>query len=283
MISVIPIFIYFITHRNQSGFNKDYVSNAVLEYEKHGYHFGELCFQHTLALVERDDARRAGEDFRNFAQEHDFTFVQGHLSVNSSLCDKVGISELKKQLDLYHAIGIKHAVLHLDQIKKEPNLSLDEVRARNLDALRELVDHIKGRDTVICIENLRKVVPVAMSADDLLYFVNEIGTEHLGICLDTGHLNQTKTDTPEDFIQKAAAHVLAVHINGNDGTSDQHVLPFGRDTSDMLSTVRALRRSGFDGLFNLEISGERNCPIEVRGYKLDYIKLIYNFILTATD
>ena len=34
LISVIPIFIYFITHRNQNGFNKDYVSNAVLEYEK---------------------------------------------------------------------------------------------------------------------------------------------------------------------------------------------------------------------------------------------------------
>lgn len=256
---------------------------AVIEYEKHGYRFGELCFQHVLSLVGRGDVQRVGGEFMEFARSHGFAFVQGHLSVNSLPCDKVGIAELKLQLDLMRAIGIKHAVLHLDPLKNEPELPMSEVKERNLDALRELVSHVSGSDLAICIENMRRTVPVAMSADDLLYFVNAIDSKNLGICFDIGHLNQTKTESPAEFIQKTAKHLLAVHINGNDGSCDQHIIPFGRDTADILSTVRVLRRAGFDGLFNFEISGERKCPIEIRGYKLDYIRSLYEYIMRETE
>ena len=108
----------------------------------------------------------------------------------------------KKQLDLYVAMDIKYAILHCDAMTYAPELSLEEVRAANLAALRELVDYAADRGTMICLENLRKVVPVAMSADDLLYFVNNIGRDKLGICFDIGHLNQTNVNTPSEFLEK---------------------------------------------------------------------------------
>jgi len=34
IISVVPLFIYFLSNRNKKGFNKDYISNAVISYDK---------------------------------------------------------------------------------------------------------------------------------------------------------------------------------------------------------------------------------------------------------
>ena len=255
---------------------------AVLEFEKYGYNYSDLCFQHSVALVNRGDIATEGRKFKKFAEEHGVTFLQSHFSTQCYPCKKDDLEQLKKQLDLYVAMEIKYAILHCDAMTYAPELSLDEVREANLAALRELVDYAADRGTMICLENLRRVVPVAMSADDLLYFVNEIGSDRLGICLDIGHLNQTNVNTPSEFLEKVGKNLRAVHINTNDGSSDQHNMPFGRGTVDVMSFTRELRKTGFDGFYDLEIPGERSCPLEIKGYKLEYIKKVVNYIDTHT-
>ena len=267
-----------------SGFYYDLSpEDAVLEFEKHRYIYSDLCFQHTLALVNRGDVENTGRKFKDFASSHGVTFLQSHFSTLCHMCKKEDLERLKTQLDLYVAIGIKHAILHCDAMTYAPELSFEEVRAHNLEALRELVDYAGDRGTLICIENLRRVVPIAMSASDLMYFINEIGSDKLGICFDVGHLNQTGVETPAEFIKNAGNHLRAVHVNTNDGTSDQHLMPFARGTVDILSFTRELKKSGFDGLYDLELPGERSCPLEIRGYKLDYIKRVFEYIDAQTE
>ena len=47
--------------------------------------------------------------------------------------------------------------------------------------------------------------------------------------------------------------------------------------------VQALKEIGYDGLFNYEIPGERNCPLEVRNYKAIYLKQTFAYMLEQAE
>ena len=39
-----------------------------------------------------------------------------------------------------------------------------------------------------------------------------------------------------------------------------------------------MKSLGYDGLYNLEIPGEKYGSYEIRGYKLDYIKRVFEYL-----
>ena len=249
--------------------------DAVLELEKNGISYSELSDEHAAKLLERGEPVSVGAAFHKFAQAHHVVFPQGHLWLQCRLCDKEAAATLKSWLDLFEAVGIKRAVLHCDDLRENNTLTYEERMAANLPVLRELTDYIKGRELVICLENLPGFV---QNADDLLWIIHQVGSENLGICLDTGHLHLSKYPDQEAFIKKAGHHLKALHIADNEGETDQHMIPYGRGTVDIEQVVRALQEIGYNGLFNLEIPGERRCPLKVRGYKLEYIKKLFDYL-----
>lgn len=251
--------------------------DAVLEFEKHGIYYSELSDEHAAVLLSRGDPKEVGRRFREYADAHGVKFTQGHLWLRCRLCGperEKTISTLKDWLDLFYFAGVKNAVLHCDGYSFAEDTPDEEKYRANIEAIKELTGYIKGKDLTICLENLRLFV---FTADELLYVVEEVGGENIGICLDTGHLNLVGGDQVE-FIRKAGKYLKALHIADNDGTSDQHMMPYGRGNIDFLVVMRALKEIGYGGLFNLEIPGERNCPVEIRGYKLEYIKKMYDYL-----
>lgn len=129
----------------------------------------------------------------------------------------------------------------------------------------------------ICLENLVKSFN---SSQSLMWLLDRLDPEKFGICLDTGHLNMCR-QTQADFIHSAGGRLHALHIADNEGETDQHMMPFGRGSVNFDEVVRALREVDYHGLFNLEIPGERNAPLKVRGYKLEYIRKCYEYMLKA--
>lgn len=250
---------------------------AILELEKNGYGYTELSDEHAAVLLSRGDAKTVGAEFKRFADSHNVSIPQGHLYLRVALCDKSqnSIDVLKNWLDLFEAIGIKYAVLHCDSLKNTPDIGMDEIKARNKEALAELCKYLEGKDLTICLENLRYK---HISCEDLLYYIDELGSEHLGICLDTGHLNFSKASSQEEFILKAGKHLKALHIADNEGERDQHLIPFGVGHVDMISVFSTLRKIGYDGLYNFEVGGERKCPLQIRGYKLNYIRQFMEYL-----
>lgn len=259
--------------------------DAVLEMERCGYHYSELSDEHAAVLLSRDGKpKEIGRAFKEFADAHHVSFPQGHLILNIKLCDEQTpvVEILKTWFDLFEGIGIENAVLHCDPLLTHEELSMDEVREKNAAVLRQLTDVLKGRKLVICLENLRaypgyeRVYPD--SVDEILWQLDRVGSENLGICLDTGHLNLTVRDQA-NFIHKAGKHLKALHIADNDGSCDQHIMPYGMGHVNWTEVVQALKEIGYDGLFNLEIPGERNCPLEVRNYKALYIKQVFDYMM----
>jgi len=249
--------------------------DAVLELKKHGIGCAELSDEHGLMLLERGNPNETGAQFREFLKKEAFTMTQGHLWLRVRLCtDPEAVPNLVKWLELYEAIGIENAVLHCDSM---PEAGLDEetVYARNLETLRLLcqkTSHLKIR---ICLENLTRI---CQDADHLVWLVDQLPQDRFGICLDTGHLNLCGGNQ-RDFILRAGQRLHALHIADNEGQRDQHMMPFGRGNVDFFEVVSALREVDYRGLFNLEIPGERLAPLPVLGYKLEYIRKCYEYLM----
>lgn len=74
--------------------------------------------------------------------------------------------------------------------------------------------------------------------------------------------------------------MTALHIADNEGERDQHMIPFGKGNINFEEVVRTLREIDYEGLFNLEIPGERLAPLPVRGYKLEYIRKCYDYLMS---
>ena len=246
---------------------------AVLELEKNGYAFSELSDEHADVLLSRGDPRQVGAEFRAFAASHGESFLQGHLMLRAHILNDGDRNYIKAQLDMFEALGVKNAVLHVDRTRTD--LSFEELREANLAAVADLAAHVSGRDTVICLENIK--APIANSAENLLWFIDRIGGENMGICLDTGHLNLTPDRDQAKFIRTAGKYLRALHLADNDGSGDQHIMPSAKGTVDFAAVFAGTRAIGYDGLYNYEISGEREVDLELRSIKLDYIRRVSEY------
>ncbi len=261
--------------------------DAVLEFIDNGIYASELSDEHGTELFSRsEDFVATGKKFGEFLREHNFCMSQGHLWLKVKICSGDStLDTLCKWIDMYEAIGIKNMVLHCDCIAGSM-LSKEERVEKNIKSLKTIAEHVKDKDVFICLENLRAYddvtddLVVTRTADDLLCIINAVGSEKLGICLDTGHLNLTDKDQRK-FILAAGEKLRALHIADNQGNGDdQHMMPFAKGKVDFKKVVEALREINYDGLFNLEIPGESRIPLELRREKIKYIKACYNYLMT---
>jgi len=250
---------------------------AMKAFARKGWMHLELSSEHGEALLERGDPTQAGEQFRRFCEDLGVHLPQGHLKLRADIAlpdrDELRreIDELKRWIDLFSSLGVRAGVLHPGgRSRHDPTRAPGEVFNTVVESLGELVAHAAGGPTVICLEN-------GASAGELLRLIDAVGGEGLGICLDTSHLSLARARSPGaaqtdyEFIHEAGAHLKALHLSDNDGSADQHRLPFEGGKVDWEGVMRGLREIGYDGLFNFEIPGETEPPLPDRLAELDRI------------
>lgn len=246
-----------------------------------GWLFSELSDEHAAVLLDRGPAETVGREFRRYAADRGLSFPQGHLWLR---CDIAApnrqeiVDILKKWLELFQAVGITAAVLHpASDARYKAGDTPEAIEAACVGTLLELTEFLRGSSLTICLENLYSH---AATCADLFRIIQAVGDDHLGICLDTGHLNLAGRDQA-GFIRQAGIHLKALHIADNEGQYDQHLMPYGRGLIDWTPVMAALRESPYDGLFNYEIPGERQAPMPVRLAKLDYLKAMTDFLFAV--
>lgn len=258
--------------------------DAIRTLKSHGFNYCELSSEHSEVLLGRGDAKTVGAEFGKFAKELGIELLQGHLFFWGKKICKIEDRELiKRQLDLFLGIGIKNAVLHLDPLVDEDGnkAPIDIIRQENIKAISDLLNHIKGTDIVICLENLISC-PAANNVESLMYYIDYFKSENLGICLDTGHLNINDKDQI-GFIRRAGKHIKALHLADNEGERDQHMMPYGKGNVNFVAVISEMKKQGYQGLYNLEIPGESGGPDEVKGFKLDYIQRVMAYLDDITE
>lgn len=257
--------------------------DKLLEFQKHGINCTELSDEDGIELLERDGTpREIGEKFGEYARQIGFHIPQGHLWLACRFCTIPNAMEkLMDWIDLFEGIGITNAVLHCDNLIERTDLTYQEKLDKNYEFLSKLKERIKGYNIKICLENC---CSITVNSDELLYLVKKLDSPNFGICLDTGHLNIKKElgylESQRDFILKTRDYLSALHIADNEGLTDQHMMPFGRGNVDFKEVISTLKEIGYTGILNYEIPGEAfPKPIDVRGYKLEYIKKAYDWMM----
>ena len=254
--------------------------DLVKEFVNAGFTATELSDEHGLMLLSRGNPEKEGAKLKEYAKDLGFSFPQGHLLLRADLCADGAAEVLKPWLDLFVSLGIRSGVLHA---AGGDDLSPDARFERRVGTLTELVEYVKGSDFTICLENLRGETRPE-TAEDLNALIDASGGDaNLGICLDTGHLHikRERQETQADFIRIAGKRLKALHIADNDTTSDMHLMPYGRGTIDWSKVMTALRGVGYDRLFNLEIPGERRCPLPILRAKLLYCRALCETMLSS--
>lgn len=254
--------------------------DMIKEFLNAGFSATEFSDEHGLMLLNRGNAEKEGLKLKQYADDLGFSFPQGHLLLRADICADNATDILKPWLDLFLALGIRSGVLHAaggDDLSPEARFD------RRVNTLAELARYVKGTDFTICLENLKGQTRPE-TAEDLNELIDAAGgDENLGICLDTGHLHikKERQQSQADFIRTAGKRLKALHIADNDSTGDMHLMPYGRGTIDWSEVMTSLRDVGYDCLFNLEIPGERRCPLPILRAKLLYCRTLCETMLAS--
>lgn len=260
---------------------------AVCFLREGGFSYTEFAVDHSRMLMARGaDTEKTGLQFGRFLEEQGMQAPQGHLEFEHEFCSHEAVEYLKREITMFQAIGVKHAVFHISGGKHLPEAERTEVQLRHM---RELLEFVAGTDFTFCLENLMSN-PATNDADGLMNWITLLGGKNLGICLDTGHLHYSRlglkatTQTHIEFIRKAGSYLKATHIQSNDGSGDLHLAPYtGRvNPIDWPGIVAALREIGYSELFNLELPGETGTypPLPILKAKLTYMNTLLALMLS---
>ena len=157
------------------------------------------------------------------------------------------VEKFIKNLDDCNKNGIDTVVLHLCSkfVAPGPN----EI---GLARYQKIVDYAEKLGIKVAFENTKIF-------GYLEYVMDGIKNKNAGVCFDAGHCHCHFND--KFSWEKLKNRIFAVHLHENDGSGDQHLLPFDADV-DWNSYLRGLNSANYIGPVTLE-----SC------YRNDYLQM----------
>ena len=129
---------------------------------------------------------------------------------------------------------------------------LDQGWAQLRKSFAELLAYAASTDIVLLIEPAHKFEStLILTVEDGLRMIEELGSERLGILLDTGHAAVNGEDLAE-VVRSLKGVPFHIHIDDNHGDSDAHLVP-GDGSIDFAPFVQALREIDYRGAVSAEL------------------------------
>jgi sugar phosphate isomerase/epimerase len=108
-------------------------------------------------------------------------------------------------------------VFHSGYEKWKYALNVDLWLKKSLKTWNVLARKGAERNIKIVIENVFEDEP-----GNLRLLMEEIGSDHFGICFDTGHCNLFSTVPLEEWLGQLKPYILELHLHDNNGGADDH-------------------------------------------------------------
>jgi len=179
----------------------------------------------------------------NYAKEKGLNILAAHLGYqNIDDIWKEGekgdllIGRYKRNIDECQNLNIPLVYMHTSFYDDKFNLL-------GIRRLKEIINYAKEKEIIITIENL---IPKGYQE----YILDNIKEENLGICFDSGHMHCHYKD--EYNFDEFKNKIYGVHLHDNDGTDDQHLLPFD-GTINWEYIMEELKEANYNGPITLEL------------------------------
>jgi sugar phosphate isomerase/epimerase len=247
-----------------------------------GWSAFEISTEHLAAIeTAADSGARVDEALRAMA---DLSIrvpqAHAHLAANVASPDAAvrasDIRLLRAHMALAARLGVKTVVIHPG---KGEGMTTRAERARsracNVEVFRRLGDEASAAGMRIGLENMMRWG--FASPHEMLELLEAIDHSAVGFTLDTSHAHAAGFNLPE-YAREMGDRLFATHISDNDGSGDQHRVP-GSGTIAWGPFLAALRETGYDGIFNLEIPGERHVEPGIQALKLEHARRVAEWLV----
>ncbi len=182
-----------------------------------------------------------------------------------NLCDGADFAKL---------LGVQDVVTHMGFIPENPN---DPEFLPFCDAVRVVAEHCKQNGQYLLFETGQET-PVTM-----LRCFEQVGTDNLGVNLDTANLILYGKANPVDALDVFGKYVRNLHAKDGLYPTNGHDLgtetPVGRGKVDFPALFKKLHALGYDGVVTIEreISGEQQTKdiMEAKAYLQAVIDRVY--------
>ncbi len=158
---------------------------------------------------------------------------------------RAGVALIKNRIDMTTRLGSDTIILHLhaEPVGEQLDPNYWPPVHRSLD---ELLPYARERGVRIALENLFPSNHATLSR-----VLSEYDPEDIGVCFDPGHANIVGDGL--EFLETVMSRLIALHLNDNDGASDQHRVIFaGIHDWDRLAAIIAA--SGYTKPLGLEVT-----------------------------
>lgn len=255
------------------------MSTARFGISTHLYHADRLDREHLVEIAAHDFdavevfATRTHFDYRNgeavtalaeWLDDTRLTLHSMHAPICASLVDGVwgevfsnaiaddgrrkrALAEAEAALNVARTIPYRFLVVHLGVP------GADTPGDNNRDAMRRSLEELQRMAEAAHVRLALEVIPNALSsANSLVRLIeDELEAPHLGICFDIGHAH-LMGDAVE-AIEACSGHVWTTHLHDNQGTSDDHLVPF-EGGIDWAAALLAFQKVGYDGAWMFEVA-----------------------------
>jgi len=217
---------------------------------------------------------------KEYAKSKGITFDQAHAPFPSSYEDE---EKTKARFDdivrsFYHCawLGTDIVVVHsCTHIEYKPEENRDMLMQMNLDFYRRLIPYAKDAGIRIAIENTGGVTK---NAEDLIELFDTLNDPVFTVCFDVGHAHMHGHD-PAEMIRKLGKRIGCTHVHDNNGTADQHTLPYS-GLIDWESVMKALADVEYGGNLSYEAGYFiRTTPNEVKEDAAKYMASVGHHLI----
>jgi fructoselysine 3-epimerase len=205
-------------------------------------------------------------------------FIPAQFGYPTSLCSpipnirKESVEYIKKSIDTSVALGCRKVSLCPGRTLYGQGYS--NGMEQLLASLDELIGYAITKDVLLLLE------PAHMYESDLIMTVEEGARliesrkySGMGIALDTGHCNVNKESLLDCLlILKQKEIPLHIHLDDNNGLSDQHKIP-GEGNINFVPFLQTLLETGYDGFLTIELGFDYTADPDAAAYKSKKIVL----------
>ena len=199
-------------------------------------------------------------------------FIPAQFGYPTSLCSPIegirrdSVEYIKGSIDTSVAMGCKKVSLC-------PGRTLygqgyEQGMGRLIESLNQLVDHASKNDVLLLLE------PAHMYESDLILTVEE-GVRlieeqkytNMGLAVDTGHCHVNKESLVDVLLLIQEKNIpLHIHLDDNNGLSDQHKIP-GEGTISFVPFLQTLLETGYDGFLTVELGFDYTANPDAAAYQ----------------
>lgn len=273
-----------------TGFYNDMeIEDAVKHLAEIGWLHIEFSYEH-IARATKGEWRKRLEALRDLYQSLGMKAWQLHSPLELNIADFNSNKQCRdlqtalKWVEYCQVLNVPYMVIHPGGSQGYASLKeRQRILQLNIDSFKKIAKFAEDRGVKLAVENMLageesrgRRFPGEYIVE-LHELIDAVNSPSIGICFDTSHANALNLDLVE-AINECGVLLWATHISDNDGTGDQHRMPYNGKI-DWVRVVRALKAVNYPNLFDLEIPGETVPPVFVRDLKLEYAKKMLTRLL----